>query len=172
MRLHGERVLIRTTDLELRTQILRRLHHSTLHRVSAAASGDPSAGEPIDERDGLGLDTPPQARGSKLGLAHRLRAPSEDHVAGSGRDLHAGRQDRLQAGAAAPINLLPGHSDAESGVKRRNSADRRGLAARCSLTKDDIIDLGATQPRALDKLLDQTGYENMGGQVAELRIGA
>ena len=144
MRLQGERVLVRTADLVLRAEVLRGLHHPALHGIGAAAGGDPSAGEPVDERDGVGLDTPPQARGGELGLAHRLRAtgeitspapvatcmqasaPPADRRRSAGRPAVRALRSRVRRRARRPDRSPGPHHSVLPDRGRRRRSGRRG----------------------------------------------
>ena len=73
---------------------------------------------------------PARLRRVELDLAHALGAAGDDQLAGAGLHLHRRVDDRLQAGAAAPVELQPGDLDREA--RRRGRRRGRSPAPRRS----------------------------------------
>src|SRR3546814_10546377 len=75
--------------------------------------------------------------------------------------------DRLEARAAAPIELEPRHRLRQSRGKPGPAADARRLAARIALAEDDIVDALGVDAAFLDKRADHGGAEIARGERRE-----
>ena len=154
VRAQRELVLLGARDPVVPAQVLGGFDHASGHRMVDAAGRHSRPRQPILERHTATLDAPAQTHRIELGLAHALGAAREDDVRRTRLDLHAAEHDRLQARAAAPVELEPRHLDRETGVERRHPPDRRRLAVRIALAEDDVVDLPGRQRRALHELSD------------------
>src|SRR5699024_2803850 len=110
--LHGQPVLLVPADTVLTTEVLGGLDPPAVDDVRASADGRASPAETVDQRDPVPADAPAGARGSvELHLAHRLDAAGDHEVHAAGGDLECAGDDRLESGAAAPVELHARHVD-------------------------------------------------------------
>src|ERR1700728_442695 len=92
--------------------------------------------------------------------AHALDTAREYNVAGAGLNHHRGGDDGLEATAAAPIKLKPGHLDGESGLERDPSTDARRFAIGVRLCEYRVFDQGRVYSGALQHRLDDDRSED------------
>src|SRR4029453_15616422 len=126
-------VLLLAGDVVLPAEVLGGLDHAAGNRVEPAAGGLAGPVEPVHQLDAARPDTGPEAERVVLDLRHRLGTPGHHQRGGAGGDLARGVQARLQARAAAPVDLEARHPGAETRVQRGDPADRGGLAVRVAL---------------------------------------
>src|SRR4029078_10802342 len=75
-----------------------------------------------------------------------------------------GVQHRLQAGAAAAVDLEAGHAGAEPGVEGGDPPDRGGLAVGVALTEHHVVDVTLAQPGPAYQLGEGDGGEVDGAE--------
>src|SRR5699024_2768484 len=85
----------------------------------------------------------------------------------AGGHLERAGDDRLEAGAATPVELHARYVDPERGVECGDAADGRSLTARRALPQHDVVDVGSGQAGPLDEGGEQVGGEGVRVQVAE-----
>src|SRR4051812_48399118 len=142
MRSQRELILRLAGDAVLAPQVLRRFEHAARHWMVAASGRDAAAADAVRQRRRVPAQSEAQSEGVVLGLAHALGPTGDDHVADARLYAHRGIDHRLQAGAAAPVELGTRDGDWQARVQRRDAADRRSLAVRIALSEDHIIDVG------------------------------
>ena len=99
----------------------------------APARGHARAREPVVEPHAPSPHTPAHPQRVELRLAHALDAAREHELRGACLNEHARDGDRLQTGAAAPVELEARNVDRETCVERRDASDRGRLAVRVAL---------------------------------------
>ncbi len=139
VRRHRELVLFLTRDVVLAAQVLRGLQHAAGHRVVAAAGGGASARQPVVHLHATAGTAPAHVGGIEGDVAHALRAAGNHEIVVAGMDLQARLDDRLQARAAAAVDLHAGHRHRQSGIKADDASDRRGLAVGIAVAENDIL---------------------------------
>src|SRR3546814_11940403 len=89
-----------------------------------------------------------------LDVRHAFGAARDDDIGRVRLHHHRRLDDRLEARAAAPIELEPRHRLRQSRGKPGPAADARRLAARIALAEDDIVDALGVEAALLDKRAD------------------
>ena len=84
----------------------------------------------------------------ELDLAHALDAAGEDDVGDAGLHLHSGEADRLEAGAAAAVELEARHLHRQAGGQRGDAADGGRLPVGVAVPEDAVLDDGGVYLRA------------------------
>ena len=82
--------------------------------VVLAAGGLAGAHQPVHQLDVAATDAGTQALRVVLDVRHRLGATGHHDARRAGCDLAGGVQDRLEAAAAAPVDLQARHAGAEA----------------------------------------------------------
>ena len=122
-------------------------------RGCVAACGHPAAGQGVVAgAPWLALGAPAQpgaSRTRRCSCSRRRRRARRPRR----RSAPAWRRwsTRLQAGAAAPVDLQAGDGDRQAGVEHGDAADRRGLAARVALAEDHVVDRLTREPGAVER---------------------
>ena len=133
----------------------------------ATARGDAAAGNTVPERLRVALDAKAAPQHIVLGLAHAVDAAGNDQISHAGLHPHGGVDHRLQAGAAAAINLQAGHAHAQLGVEGGNAADGRRLAVGVALAEDNVVNITALDAGATHQLADHCLGQAGGRDVLE-----
>ena len=116
------------------------------HRVRVVALGQPRVDEaPAEGRVGhLARAAIPGALGLELDVrraGHRFDAAADEHVAVADRDRVGGRVDRLEPGAAQPVDGQPADLDREVGQEQGHPRDVAVvLAGLVGAAEDDVLD--------------------------------
>ena len=131
--------------------------------MGGAAGGLAGAVETVHELDAALFDAGAQAEGVVLDVRHRLRAAGYDEASGSGGDLRRGVQHRLQARAAAAVDLQARHPRAQTGVECGHAADRRCFAVGVAVAEDHVVDVALSEPGPADEFLQRHGCQ-LGGR--------
>ena len=76
--------------------------------------------------------------------------------------------DRLQAGAAATVDLAAGNGDRQSRIEGDDAADRRSLHVRVAVAEDDILNGLARQVGLLQQSCEDLSAELLMRNVLEL----
>ena len=131
------------------------------HRVGVVHLGQVRVGEaPAEGRvehlaraalvGGLGLGHDVRRAG------HRLDAAGNERVAVAGHDRVGGRVDRLESGAAQPIDRLAGDLDRKAGKQRGHAGHVPVvLAGLVGAAEDHVLELARLDARSLDRGLDR-----------------
>ena len=132
-----------------------------------AAGGLAGADQAVHQLDRTALDPGAQAEGVVLDVGHRLGAAGDDQGAAAAGDLRGGVEHRLQAGAAAAVELEAGHAGAETRVEGGDAADGRVLAAGVAVAEDHVVDVALLQARPTHELGQGGRRQVDGGQGGE-----
>ena len=117
----------------------------------AATGGFTGPVETIQQGDTTLADTGAQPEGVVLDVGHRFRTAGDHDAGRAGGDLPRGVQHRLQARAAAAVDLQTGHPGAEAGVQRRDPTDGGRFAVGVAVAEDDVVDVALPQAGAGDE---------------------
>ena len=116
-------VLTFARDRVLLAQVLRSLDHSARDWVVLAARLLAALLQAVLELHRAALCTPADLSvHGVLGVGHGFRTARDDQVGGTGSHVRRGSGDRLQAGAAAAVQLHAGHVNAQLSVECDNAA--------------------------------------------------
>src|SRR3546814_16268841 len=99
-----------------------------------------------------------------LDVRHAFGAARDDDIGRARLHHHRRLDDRLEARAAAPIELEPRHRLRQSRGKPGPAADARRLAARLALAEDDIVDAPGADAAFLDKRAAHGGAATAPGE--------
>ena len=100
---------------------------------------------------------PPHTGGVVLDVAHALDTACDDDVAGAQLHHHGCGRDRLEAAAAAPVQLHAGNMDRQPGLQRDPATDAGRLGIRIGLGEDNVIDQGRILQQGIAQGLDAQG---------------
>ena len=138
-------------DPELAGQVLGRLDHAADRPEPPFwLRPFPAPVQPVVQVHVAGPAAPAHRGRVVLDVAHRLDAARHDHVGRAGLHHHRRRGHRLQASAAAPVELHSGHGDRQVRVQRGPAADARGLGVGVGLRQRHVVDPGWVHPRSFD----------------------
>ena len=97
-------------------------------------------------------------------VGHALHAARDHHIGGAGLNHHGRIDDRLQSGPAAPVDLIAGHFERETGGEPAPMSDRGCLGAAIALAEHHVIDPLGIDPAAFhqrfqDDRAQRTGFQ-------------
>ena len=162
-----ERVLRGAGDLVIAPKVLGRLQHATRHREILAASREAASDQAVVHSHVALAEAPTPVGGIKRRIAHRLSAARDNTVHSAGGDLHGRIDDRLQAGAATPVDLHAADFDRQARIERDHAAKRRRVHRRITLRKDHIVHLVLRQAGARHQSFDNCRAEHMRVDILE-----
>ncbi|MCY1227892.1 hypothetical protein D9M72_401830 [compost metagenome] len=156
----GEDIGLFAADGVVARQVLGRLDHpgdlaEALDRLGAFTA----AVEAVEEAHIARARAPAHVGGVVLDIAHALDAARDHHVGGTALHHHRGRDDGLQAAAAAAVQLHARHLDRQAGLQRGPAADAGHFAVGVGLGKDHVVDT-----RGIDAAAFHHGANGGGGQ--------
>ena len=117
-----ERVLRGAGDLVIAAKVLGRLQHAARHREILATSREAASDQAVVHGHIALTEAPAPVGGIKRRIAHRLSAARDNAVHRAGGDLHGRIDDRLQAGAATPVDLHAADFDRQARIERDHAA--------------------------------------------------
>jgi hypothetical protein len=152
---HGEFIRSLPRDAVILGKVFRRLDHAGDDAEAFdRLAHQPPARQPVPQHH-IAQARPVAGLGCVVFDVRHALDPAREHAVGNaGLDHHRRSRDRLEARAAAPVELEAGNLDGHACRQPAPAPDRRRFAAAIALREDDIFHALGIDAAALHQRLD------------------